>query len=255
MPGPLESVVALQTTLNDLASARERLHGIPDWMRELHEEHAAYQRQIEELEEAIADAGSERRAAEGEVSEAREKLKRYQQQINAVNNQREYGALLQEIDTVKRQISEGEERGLAALERADQLQQQLTEKRDGFRELDERYHGELARWEAQKPEVASQVAALEAREETLRSGLPRPVLSHFDRLRTRLAGAAVAPVRKTDRSGKGAAMWHCGACNYRVRPQVVVEVANSGSLVHCESCQRILYIEDVPAEPESASTQ
>jgi predicted nucleic acid-binding Zn-ribbon protein len=39
-------------------------------------------------------------------------------------------------------------------------------------------------------------------------------------------------------------MWHCGACNYRVRPQSVVMVRNEGALQPCDSCQRILYLED-----------
>ncbi len=240
----LESVVTLQHTLTDLQRARERLAGIPDWMRELHEEHSAVRGEIESLEEAIAAAGRERRESEAEVGEAREKLKRYQQQINSVSTQREYGALLQEIDTVKRQISEGEERGLAAIERAETLGTEVTTRREGFRELDERYSAELAKWEAEKPGVATQVAELEARVETLRTALPRNVLAQFDRLRDRLDGMALAPIRRVERPGRNPGMWHCGACNYRVRPQVVVEIRNNGRLIPCDSCQRILYLED-----------
>jgi len=245
MPGSLDSVVALQHTLDDLERARERLHGIPDWMRELHEEHAGRKAEIDAIAAEIEAAGHERRTSEAEVDDARQKLQRYQQQINEVSTQREYGALLQEIDTVKRQISDGEERAIQALERADRLGEDLTAKRDGFRELDERYSTELAKWEAQKPEVAAEVAELERRVEGLRAEIPKSVLTQFDRLLERSGGAALAPIRRVDRTaGKGVVMWHCGVCNYRVRPQVVVEIRNSGRLIHCDSCKRILYLEE-----------
>lgn len=245
MPGHLEAIVRLQHTLTALDQARQRLDSVPDWMRELHEEHGARRAEIASAETALEEAGRERRAAEGDVDDARDKLKRYQQQINQVSTQREYGALLQEIDTVKRQIVEGEERGLSALERADALGGEVEEKEAAFADLDQRYATELARWEAEKPAVAAQVAELEAEAARLRSELPRNVLGQFERLVARYGGGALAPIRKVERGGRAAvSMWHCGACNYRVRPQSVVMVRNEGALQPCDSCQRILFLED-----------
>lgn len=244
MPGHLESVVRLQQTLTALDLARQRLDSVPDWMRELHDEHSGRRGEIEATETAIEEAGRERRAAEGEVGEAREKLKRYQQQINQVSTQREYGALLQEIDTVKRQIAEGEERGLTALDRADTLGRQVEEERAAFADLDQRYGAELAKWESEKPGVAAHVAELEAEAAAIRAALPKNVLGRFERLAARYGGGALAPIRKVDRGGRGQTMWSCGACNYRVRPQAVVTVRNEGALEPCDSCQRLLYLED-----------
>lgn len=248
MSGHLETVVALHETVLELNLALERLHGIPDWMRELHDEHTRRKEQIAETEEALERCGQERRAAEGQVEEAREKLKRYQKQINEVSNQREYGALLQEIDTVKQQINEGEELALAAMERADQLKEELAQAREDFQELDQRYAAEQEKWEAEKPGVAQEVAELERKQEDLRQRLPRNVTGLFDRIQERLEGAPLAPVRRVERPGRGPNEWHCTVCNYRVRPQVVVQLRNQGSLVQCESCKRILYLEDLAGE-------
>lgn len=245
MPGHLEAVVALHDALTKLDYAEQRLHGIPDWMRELHDEHSAAKAEIEEIEQAIADAGSERRSAEGAADEAREKLKRYQKQINEVSTQREYGALLQEIDTVKQQISDGETEALEAMERAEELSGELETKREEFQDLDQRYAGELEKWEAEKPAVAQEVETLEAEVERLRERLPRNVLALYERLAERLEGSPLAPVRRLERAGgRGPQESACGVCNYRVRPQVVVEIRNSGNLVQCDSCQRILYLEE-----------
>jgi uncharacterized protein len=243
----LETVVELQAALEQLSQAEQRLHGIPDWMRELHDEHALSRAEIEELQTAVEEAARERRAAEAVTADAQEKLKKYQQQINRVSTQREYGALLQEIDTVKSQISGSEEKALALLERSDQAQKELAARNESFRELNERYATELARWEGEKPGVARQVEELKARIAELRTHLPRGVVSHFDRIRERLPGSALAPVRLIERPGRTQREWHCAACNYRVRPQTVVEIRNSEGFVQCDSCKRILYLEEETA--------
>ncbi|HEX7184416.1 MAG TPA: C4-type zinc ribbon domain-containing protein [Thermoanaerobaculia bacterium] len=239
----LDTIVELQSAITLLKEAEHRLHGIPDWMRDLHEEHSNQKKEIDALQEAAEEAAKERRTAEAATQDAQEKLKKYQQQINRVSTQREYGALLQEIDTVKGQISASEEQALSALERSEQTQKDLAARRETFRELDERYAAELARWEAEKPAVAQRVEELRKQIGDLRGRLPRNVASQFERILDRYPGGALASVRPIERPGQRQREWHCSACNYRVRPQSVVEIRNSGNLIQCDSCKRILYLE------------
>jgi predicted nucleic acid-binding Zn-ribbon protein len=239
----LESIVELQSTINRLNEAEQRLHGIPDWMRELHEEHAARKDEISALEGALAAAAHDRRTAEAAIADSQEKLKKFQQQISRVTNQREYGAVLQEIDTVKAQIAGSEEAALASIERHDTAQKELAAVQVGFRSVEERYSAELARWEREKPAVARQVADLKTRIEELRQRLPKGLLTMFERVLVRYPSGALAPVRPIERPARGQREWHCTACNYRVRPQVVVEIRNTANLVQCDACKRILYLE------------
>jgi len=244
----LATVVELQQAILHLRGAEQRLHGIPDWMRELHDEHAARKAEIDELELSVEDAARERRTAESAVADAQEKLKKYQQQINKVSTQREYGALLQEIDTAKAQIAASEEQALSLLERFEQTQKELSEKRESFKDVEERYNAELARWEGEKPAVAEQVEQLHGRIAALKERLPKGLVAQYERIRERHPNGALARIRLLERPGaRGPREWHCSACNYRVRPQVVVEIKNNGSLVQCDSCKRILYVEEAPA--------
>jgi predicted nucleic acid-binding Zn-ribbon protein len=245
----LDTIAELQNDLAQLKEAEQRLHGIPDWMRDLHDEHVRRKAEIDALQQSLDDAARERRTAEAATQDAQEKLKKYQQQINRVSTQREYGALLQEIDTVKAQISSSEEQALSSLDRHDKAEKELTEKRESFRELDERYAAELSRWETEKPEIAQRITELNGRIAELRGHLPRNVSSLFDRILERHGGTAMAAVRPLERPGGKQREWHCSACNYRVRPQVVVEIRNTGNLVQCDSCKRILFLE---AEPKAS---
>lgn len=246
MANQLSSVTKLQQALTEAADLEALLSGIPDWMQELHDEHSGRKAEIDLLAESLEVAASDRRAAEATETDCREKLKNYQDQIGKVRNQREYGALLQEIDTVKQQIQEAEESGLAALEQHEILQKQLEEATEAFADLDQRYAESLEKWEAEKPEIAKQAEEIKRTIVDLEKELSPRLLAHFKRVFEHHKGNAMAEVQEVQQTGKkGAQLWHCGACNYRVRPQAVVEITNRGNLVLCDSCKRILYIAKV----------
>jgi predicted nucleic acid-binding Zn-ribbon protein len=242
MTGELDSIVELGRALEHLRSVRERLAGVPDWMRELHTNHQTKLAEIEALQETARAAERERRTAEAAVADAQAKLQQYQKQISRVSTQREYGALLKEIDTVKQQILGFEEQALDALERHEAAEKGLAEERVAFAELDGRYQLELRRWEEEKPALQADAERLEGSIEVVRQRLPRNLLAQFDRLYERFAGQPMAPLVRMERTS-GPAAWHCGTCHYRVRPQVVVEIQSQGSVRPCDSCGRILYPE------------
>lgn len=238
----LPTIVELQHALDELHAAEQLLAGIPDWMQELHDEYSAQKASIDALQAEVETAVQARRTAEGEISDLRAKVKHFQEQISMVRNQREYGALLQEIDTAKQQIGAHEERALTAMEQQEEAIKRLEEEQEGFKDLDARYAAELEKWEAEKPGVAKRAETLRGRIEVLRERVPRGTLSLFERILNRHQGQALAMVHEVDRGGKLQKIWHCGACNYRVRPQTVVAIQTQGSIEYCDSCKRILYI-------------
>ncbi|MCH9650893.1 MAG: hypothetical protein K0U98_21905 [Deltaproteobacteria bacterium] len=244
----LERAIALQKANDDLAEANERLHGIPDWMAELHEEHSVQKKEIDSLSEQAEAEAQARREAETEIEEIQEKLHRYQTQINQVTTQREYGALLQEIDTAKGRVTELEELGITCMERREVALQELEEKKAAFSDLDQRYGTELAKWEAKKPSVARKVKSLTKAIEKLREEIPRQHLSLYDRIAKRHGGSALAPIRELQSNRKGPRSWHCSGCNFNVRPQVVVGASAGDQLLHCDSCKRILFLEETEEE-------
>jgi predicted nucleic acid-binding Zn-ribbon protein len=247
MESPLGTVTELQEALSELRARETQLAGIPGWMQELHDEHSLYQGEITEIEAELEAAGTVRRTAEAEIADYQEKLKTYQEQISSVRNQREYGALLHEIDLVKSAIQQCEERALQALEKQEEDQARLDSKREASTDLDQRYAEAMEKWEAEKPGIASEAEVLRVQVADLESQLPPRVLAIFRRILERHGGEALAPVRKVERVGKGAQMWHCGGCHYRVRPQAVVQIADQGKIVHCDSCKRILILDQESA--------
>lgn len=252
MSGHLQAIIDLQHTLNELAEAETRLAGIPDWMQELHDEHSQQQAEIDAVVAAGEEAASARRKAEADLADAQERLSHFQSQIGRVATQREYGAILKEIDTAKEQISDLEKLVMTSIESADEAAKKLEEMREAFRELDERYKTELTKWESEKPQVADAIETYQSKATALREILPPPLERLFDRVHEWHRGDAIAAIHQmTIGGGKrktGSRGWHCGACNFRVRPQVAVEIRNQGSVIQCEGCKRIFYFQDEEEE-------
>jgi len=239
MTDPLQQLIRLSQAMQLLAADTTLLAGVPVEMRALHEEFNAERAAISRLEQDNENAALDRRRAEGAIADAQEKLKHFQQQVARVRNQREYGALLTEIDNAKQNSKALEESALAALERSDELGRELTARREAFASVEARYQEALARWEAEKPEVAQRAEARRGEVNSLEEGIPRPVLAHLKRIFERYRGETLALLKRAERTG-ATAIWHCGSCNYQIRPQVAVEIRSRGAIVQCEGCKRFL---------------
>ena len=238
----LDTIVDLQQASMELAHSLALLDGVPESMQELHDQYEHQRSEIERLEQECQQAELERRSAEAEAAAGKESIERYQEQIARVTTQREYGALLSEIDTVRAAMREADEQALLAIERQDEASAQLDEIRGAFEALDQQYQEQLAVWEEQKPEMRKRVEALEGRIEVFRERLPPAALLQYERLFDRHGGAPLAAIGVVESTG--APIRHCSFCNYRIRPQIVVQIQTQGALVPCDSCQRILYLDD-----------
>ena len=238
----LDTIVDLQHASVELARSLALLDGVPESMQELHDQYESQRSEIERLEEEHRQAELERRAAEAESEAGKASIQRYQEQISRVTTQREYGALLSEIDTVRAQMRQSDEEALLAIERQEQATAQLDEIRGAFEALNEQYQEALAAWEEQKPELRKRVEVLEGRIDIFRERLPPAALLQYERLFERHGGTPLAVIRIIESTK--APIRHCSFCNYRIRPQVVLQIQTQGAIVPCDSCQRILYLDD-----------
>ncbi len=244
MPRELDSLVQLQLALKEADTARRQLADLPDSMREVHDQHRTAVETMRRLTEQIETDEHERRTAEAAASDASLKLGQYQEQINRVTTQREYGALLKEIDAVKAKVGGHEEEALAVIERIEGARRELEQVRGEFASLDQRYREQLELWEQERPSVVARLEDVEREVVRLRALIPNHLLRQFELLFQRLDGDALSTVARMQAVPRGPVVWHCSVCNYRVRPQVIVEIKTAGALVQCERCHRFLRVED-----------
>ena len=157
MARQLDTVVALQQALDQLQVLDESLASVPPEMRELHEEHSARKAEIDALKTTIAETEAAKRAAEVGMQDCEVKRAHFQEQVNRVKTQREYSAILQEIDLVTAQSRELEEQILVEMESQEEAENAMAELSSAFESLDAQYAEAAAQWEIDKPGVAQYI--------------------------------------------------------------------------------------------------
>ncbi len=236
---PLDRLWHLQELLLEIRVKNERRDRTPDHLEHVEAEHRDEVQRGDEMRTALAKGEERRRVLASEVADWAEKRKKYQEQQRLVKNNREYGALLDQIDTVAREIRAREDETLALDEETERLKGELAAWEADFAPRLAKYDEQMADWRAEQAELAKQIASAEKKAESLKKATDRRLLAAFDKIAKARAGIAVAKVVFV------ANQPNCSGCNIRRRPQLFSDLRLSKEIVHCDGCKRILYFDGI----------
>ena len=234
MTGEIQDLIRLQELFLLQKSKLRQRETLPPELSEVDREYQERLGSIESLKATIGEADRSRRVAEGKLAELTERQKKYQTQLMAVKNSREYGAMLNEIDQVKRELREAEDEVVGFMETIETARAELADREaklpDETREHEERLSG----WRETQRGIDGEIEDAKAGIAEIEKRFPPKKLAEFYRLCERKGGQAVV------RAVAGS----CSACHVRLRPALYQALRHSGEVVTCDSCKRILYYQD-----------
>jgi uncharacterized protein len=234
--GALDRLFLLQEVLLEVHQKTERRARTPEHLAHVEAAYRDARSQREETEKTVARAEARRKVLDGEIADLNEKLKKYQAQLQTVKTNREYGALLNEIDVVKRDVRMREDEILGLDEAVTVASAELARRNEEFPVEEAGYEEQMKEWRAEQALLSEEIARAEEKARALRAELDARLLSTFDRLARVRSGIAVA---KIDMVGPQTAA--CSVCHVRLRPQLLSDLRLARETVTCESCKRILY--------------
>lgn len=216
-------------------------------LEQIREERERYPRKIKKLDERIsiekerlqAEKGKvdllekERREKERHLSVSQEKIKKAEGRMLEVKTNKEYQALLTEIETIKGASSREEEEILQVLEEIDELKKDLTKREKEVAVL-------LEKIEAEKKTTQEKMAQDEIfwkeqmeRRERLSQQIESKLYSLYNTLREKRQGVGVVNVKQET----------CQGCFVHIPPQMFIQVQKNNEIIRCPNCNRILYFE------------
>lgn len=220
-----------------------RLKSVPLKIKKADEQFQIHQQKLEEKQAELADTEKLQRTKTAELEMEGEQRNKYQSQLREVKTNKEYEALDKEISFIQEKEAEIEDAILTAMERIDQLNEELAQQQKNF-------EAEQEKLEAQKIEYAREAADLKAEivkwqgkqqsfSDQIDSGLINQYQAQFKRHRRGLVSLVVENA--------------CGNCHLTIPPQTLQEARKYEKPIHCGSCRLILYIpspspDDAPAE-------
>jgi hypothetical protein len=233
---PLEPLFRLQELLLEVQRKNERRGKTPEHLAHVEAAFQDARRRRDEAEEKLTQASTRKKALDGEVADLSEKLKKYQQQLPTVKTNREYGALLNELDGVKREIRAKEDEILALEENASSSSAELAAREASFPAEEAGYEEQMKEWRAEQAALSHEIAAAEKEVQALKKKIDRRLFTTFERIARVRGGIAVARITMV-----GPQTAACSACHVRLRPQLLSDLRLSKEPIFCDSCKRILF--------------
>lgn len=229
----LEQLYRLQTRIQFVHAGEKRRDTVPQDLVEVDREYQEKVQAVEALKARLTEAELERRKADGELADHKEKLKKFQAQLRNVQSSREYSAALNEIDGVEKLIRSTEDRFLALEEEIEKARADLDEREKTLPAETEQHEERLKDWRAEQRTINEELAS--AREEIARleAEIPPRDRAEFHRLVDKKHGLAVVLVQAGS----------CSACHVKVRPAAMQVLKQGREVVYCDTCKRILYYE------------
>ena len=178
---------------------------------------------------------------EKQSNEIEERISRQREKMNTANNNKEYSALLIEINTLKDDRSKTEDEALVHMEQVDSLQDDLKELASRVKEQTKLVELADAEVQACQAEVGQQFDELTRQRDAAAEELPGDMRTVFRRLTQLHGGEAVASVVEENRR---TLEYSCGGCYLSIPVEAVSTLmSNPDTLVTCTNCGRMLIID------------
>lgn len=234
MQESLRALLELQKTDQDLHELEQFKVDIPNQLKTMETVQSEAETRLSDQKTKVADIDKDRRQHERELQAAQEQVKKYQGQLYSVKTNKEYDALQAEIQAQKNRISELEDAILQLISDAETEQETLETIRGETESLIERFSEERTELESRLSAVDEDVAVKMDERKRMAMRVENPVLKVYDRIRRNLRGMTVVPLKK------GA----CSGCFHVIPLQVIMQIRQGRRLISCESCGRILILEE-----------
>lgn len=201
----------------------ERVQDIND---EIHEKESQLITQKEQIKKLKVENGN----LELELNSSKAQLQKYQNQLYQVKTNKEYDAIANETENVKRKIDEYENKIIETSETIEKLDNSNKDLQHELKTLRADLAENDSELQAKIGASAEEENILRQERQIVESKLTQQQLSAYERIRGAKDGRAVAYCN-------GGV---CSGCFSFIPPQKVVEIRSMKRLYYCESCGRIL---------------
>ena len=239
-------IIELQRLDTEIHDSALVLEGIPRLVQDIDKKIQAGSKHLADTKEKMSQNQKKRRELETEVKDIKVQIGKYRRQLNEVKTNKEYTALLKEIEESQHKVDTLEESIIAEMLAADDVEEEIKAAlhRQGLDE--ENLKKEKTVLDEKMKETEAKFAALNKEREALLPRIPREQMMLYEAIYQKKGGTALSPVTGD----------FCAMCHMRVRPQMLNEIRDKVKVILCENCGRILYWttnpEPVKPEPPAA---
>ena len=226
----LEHIHLIQTRLADLSG---RLRRGPVLLKTQEGNIQKFAAKLEQLQAEHRLLVAEAKKRELDVTAHDQAIARRKQQLQEAKTNKEYQALLIQIqaDEAARNVLDDE--ALEAMEKADKFTQKFPPAEAEVEKAQELYETTKKKFLAEKPHIESEIADYTEQLKAEEVKLPKEFRDVYDRLIRSVGGANALAVVEGQK--------FCGGCNHQIPVNSLAQILAKKPMV-CSSCARLLYV-------------
>ncbi len=247
MGATLDALFRLQTIESQLRSVRGQIQSKSRRVTGQARRIATIEQQITETHQAVLKAQAEVNAFELERKTHESHIARLREALNQAKSNKEYAAILTQLNTDKADALKLEDKVLAAMGKVDELKQKAEELNSSLDKEQTRLNALKKDVSDQEAKLAGELKSLEDQREEAADAVGPENLLMFERACERHEGEAMAGVGRTHPKREE---YICTGCHMSVPLERVNALQTRDEVQLCPNCQRILCL-DVPASAKA----
>lgn len=201
-----------------------------------------FQRQRGELAQQLKHAQAHTATLEQQAREIDQRIESLRERMNSVRSNKEYSALLVEVNTLKQDKSKLEDQTLEQMSEVDTLKQRLAEVEQKVEEQQKLVDQAAREAEQALGEVGEKLEDATGQRDAAAAEVPEEARQLFERLVEMHDGEALAQVDEVDRRRME---YNCGGCFMSLPIERINSVMSKpDEPTTCPTCGRILYLDD-----------
>jgi len=231
MTADIEQVTRLQTLDQKIGELEREIATLPKHIAHIEKTLDSHIRRLEADRAALAANQKERKQLEDDVKVENQKISKLRDQMLLAKTNEQYRAFQHEISFCEDAIRKADDRALDLMAEAEPLDANVKKAEVALKEEKQQVETEKARARERTATDQKELEQCQAERKTLVAAMKPQTYQHYTRIRKKWNGIVLAE----------AAGGRCSACQIVLRPQFYQDLRNSGELMFCESCGRILY--------------
>lgn len=231
MKRQISLLVELQRLDSEIRRLGVRKKGLPDELSGQEEAFQAVHRRVEEAKQAYEVSVKTHRDKENEYREGVDRLRKTKDRLLDVKTNKEYQAMLKEIETIEQRNSEIEDEILSLLEKMDAFRRELQEQEKTLQGARLKYEEAKKKTEEELHSLDEEIFACQKNLQGLSGDIERDLMKKYEIIKKRKNGLAVVAVLKGV----------CSGCHLNIPPQMYNELLKSDHILSCPNCNRIIY--------------
>lgn len=230
----INKLIEMQTVDSEIYSLQSEKDAKPEEIKKLDMSFEEKKKHLAELEKKLLDLQKQRKERELDLAVKEDQIKKNQMQLYQLKTNKEYAAMLKEIDGVKADISVIEDKIIGILDQADAAKKDTDKEKHNLQEEEKTINAEKNKIQIRIKEIDERLAQLKAERDRVLPGITPKIINQYERVLKSRDWLAIVKVKNNA----------CQGCYMNVPPQVINLIKMYDHLVTCGVCQRILYIDD-----------